>query len=71
MELVENTREIDKHRVALEERDSSSVSIWDLPNNSLLFQIQDEMPISSGCHKETTDALGHGECQGYVPDVAM
>ena len=64
-------REVNQHCVALEEQGSLCVSIWVLSNNSLLFQIRDEMLISSGYHKETTNALDRGQGQGYVPDVAM
>ena len=65
------TREVNEHCVVHEERGSSCVSIWALSNNSLLFQIQGEMQINSGCHTETTSALDRGEGQGYVPDGVM
>ena len=64
-------REVNEHCVALEEQGSLCASIWVLSNNSLLFQIQDELPISSEYHKETTNALDRGQDQGYVPNVAM
>ena len=64
-------KEVNEHCVVLEEQGSLSASIWVLSNNSLLFQIRDEMPISSGYRKKTTNALDRGQDQGYVPDVAM
>lgn len=64
-------REVNEHCVVLEEQGSSHAPIWVLSNNSLLFQIRDEMPISSGYRKKTTNALDREQDQGYVPNVVM
>ena len=64
-------REVNERCVALEEQGSLRVSIRVLSNNSPPSRIRDEMPISSGYRKETTNALDRGQGQVYVPDVAM
>jgi hypothetical protein len=64
-------KEVNEHCVVLGEQGSLCASIWVLSNNFPPVQIRDEMPISSGYRKKTTNALDRGQDQGYVPDVAM